>query len=97
MSVRFTTKAKEHVRAIRVYSARRWGEEVAEAYASVLRTVMVDVLDKHPSPGRERSGDLFPDVRSFPVESHIIYYREAPTGIIVLAVLHEKQDPQNYL
>ncbi|WP_249423974.1 hypothetical protein [Enterobacter hormaechei] len=50
MSVRFTTKAKEHVRAIRVYSARRWGEEVAEAYAFVLRTVMVDVLDKHPSP-----------------------------------------------
>ena len=97
MSVRFTTKAKEHVRAIRVYSARRWGEEVAEAYASVLRTVMVDVLDKHPSPGRDRSGDLFPVVRSFPVESHIIYYREAPTGIIVLAVLHEKQDPQNYM
>ncbi|WP_249423976.1 hypothetical protein [Enterobacter hormaechei] len=25
-----------------------------------------------------------------------MYYREAPTGIIVLAVLHEKQDPQNY-
>ncbi len=97
MSVRFTTAAKEHIRAIRIYSTRRWGKDVAEAYASVLRVTMTDILDKHPSPGRDRSDDLFPAVRSFPVESHIIYYREVPEGIIVLAVLHEKQDPQNYL
>lgn len=97
MSVRFTSKAKEHIHAIRIYSARRWGKDVAEAYASVLRVTMTDLLDKQPSPGRDRSDDLFPGVRSFPVESHIIYYREAPTGIIVLAVLHEKQDPHNHL
>jgi hypothetical protein len=28
----------------RLFCARRWGEEVAEVYASVLRTVMVDAL-----------------------------------------------------
>lgn len=97
MSVRFTTKAKEHIHAIGVYSTHRWGRKVAQTYASVLRVTMTDILDKHPSPGRDRSNDLFPGVRSFPVESHIIYYREVSTGIIVLAVLHEKQDPQNSL
>ena len=97
MSVRFTTKAKEHIHAIGVYSTHRWGRKVAQTYASVLRVTMTNILDKHPSPGRDRSNDLFPGVRSFPVESHIIYYREVSTGIIVLAVLHEKQDPQNSL
>lgn len=97
MSVRFTTKAKEHIHAIGVYSTHRWASEVAQAYLSVLRVTMTDILDKPPSPGRDCSDDLFPGIRSFPVESHIIYYREVSTGIIVLAVLHEKQEPQNYL
>ncbi|MDF3829405.1 MULTISPECIES: type II toxin-antitoxin system RelE/ParE family toxin [unclassified Pseudocitrobacter] len=97
MSVRFTTMAKAHIRAIRVYSAQRWGREVAETYAAVLRATITNVLDRHPSPGRDRSGDLFSGVRSFPVESHVIYYCEVPAGIVVLAVLHERQDPNNYL
>ncbi|ERK15289.1 ParE toxin protein [Serratia fonticola AU-P3(3)] len=33
---------------------------------------------------------------SFPVESHIIYYREVLEGIEVLAVLHQAQDPFNH-
>ncbi|MCP1064786.1 type II toxin-antitoxin system RelE/ParE family toxin [Serratia symbiotica] len=41
--------------------------------------------------------DLHFGVRSFPVESHIIYYREVPAGIEVLAVLHQTQDPHNHL
>ncbi|WES68121.1 type II toxin-antitoxin system RelE/ParE family toxin [Superficieibacter sp. HKU1] len=97
MSVKFTTKAKEHIRAIRIYSTRRWGKEVAEVYSSVIRTTMTDVLDRRPFPGRDRSVDLFPGIRSFPVESHIIYYREVSTGILVLAILHEKQDPHHSL
>lgn len=97
MSARFTANAKEHIRAIRIYSTQRWGKEVAEAYASVLRAAITGVLDRSPSPGRDRSDDLFPGVHSFPVESHVIYYREVPTGIVILAVLHERQDPNNYL
>ncbi|HHR4103418.1 TPA: type II toxin-antitoxin system RelE/ParE family toxin [Salmonella enterica] len=51
----------------------------------------------HPSPGRDRSEDLHVGVWSFPVESHIIYYREVPAGIEVLAILHQTQDPHNHL
>ncbi|CDL81023.1 type II toxin-antitoxin system RelE/ParE family toxin [Xenorhabdus szentirmaii] len=43
----------------------------------------------------EASEDLYFGVRSFPVESHIIYYQEVPAGIEVLAVLHQTQDPHN--
>ncbi|MDC9622858.1 type II toxin-antitoxin system RelE/ParE family toxin, partial [Xenorhabdus sp. XENO-7] len=97
MSVRFTKKAREHIRAVKLYSMRRWGVSVAEAYATSLRVTMTEILDRHPSPGRDRSEDLYFGVLSFPVESHIIYYREVPTGIEVLAVLHQTQDLHNHL
>lgn len=97
MSVLFTRKAGEHIRAIKLYSLRRWEISVAEAYANSLRVTMTDILDRHPFPGRDRSEELHAGVRSFPVESHIIYYREVPAGIEVLAVLHQTQDPHNHL
>ncbi|EEZ4481193.1 type II toxin-antitoxin system RelE/ParE family toxin [Escherichia marmotae] len=97
MSVKFTTKAKEHIRNIRRYSILHWGVNVGEAYSATLRETMTKILDRKPSPGRDRSNDLAAGVRSFPVESHIIYYREVPAGIEILAVLHQAQDPHNHL
>ncbi|TDB59452.1 type II toxin-antitoxin system RelE/ParE family toxin [Photorhabdus khanii] len=97
MSVRFTKKAREHIRAMKLYFMRRWGANIAEAYATSLRVTMTEILDRHPSPGRDRSEDLHYGVLIFPVESHIIYYREVPTGIEVLAVLHQAQDPHKHL
>lgn len=93
MSVKFTKKAREHIHAIRINSLRRWGGDVVESYAMSLRVTMTDILDRHPSPGRDRSHDLYPGVMSFPVESYVIYYREVIAGIEVLAVLHQTQEP----
>jgi toxin ParE1/3/4 len=76
MSVKFTRKAREHIRTIKLYSLRRWEVSVVEAYANSLRVAMTEILARHPSPGRDRSDDLHVGGRSFPVESHIIYYRE---------------------
>lgn len=97
MSVRFTKQAKEHIRSIKAYSISRWGKNVAEAYATSLRVTITDILDRHPSPGRNRSDDLYPGILSFPVESHVIYYREVSVGIEVLAVLHHTQDPHIHI
>ncbi|AOM40382.1 type II toxin-antitoxin system RelE/ParE family toxin [Xenorhabdus hominickii] len=97
MSVRFTKKAREHIRAIKLYSYAPMGASVAEAYIISLRVTMTEILDRHPSPGRDRSEDLYFGVLSFPVENHIIYYREVSTGIEVLTVLHQTQDPHNHL
>ncbi|MCD2529509.1 type II toxin-antitoxin system RelE/ParE family toxin [Providencia huaxiensis] len=97
MSVKFTHKAKGHIRSIQLYSLRRWGANVAEAYANSLRVTMTDILVNQSSLGRDRSEDLYLGVFSFPVESHIIYYRKALEGIEVLAVLHHTQDPNSHL
>lgn len=42
------------------------GANVAEAYSTSLRVTMTEILDRHPSPGRDRSEDLYFGVLSYP-------------------------------
>lgn len=97
MSVLFTKKAKEHILAIKRYSSTRWGKNVAETYVNCLRITMIEILEQQQSVGLDRCDDLHVGVRSFPVENHLIYYREVQIGIEVLAVLHQTQDPHTHL
>lgn len=97
MTVRFTRDAKTQIRAIRAYSQQRWGKEVADLYAKSLRVTMTERLDRHPSPGLSRSGDLGEGIMSFPCDSHMICYRETDYGIEVIGVLHQSQDPIRHL
>ncbi|CAI2160873.1 Toxin ParE1 [Serratia fonticola] len=96
MTVRFTTDAKTQFRQIRAYSQRRWGKKIADLYAHAIRTVLTSTLDQHPSPGIARE-ELGPGIMSFPCESHMIYYRETSSGIEVVGVLHQTQDPHRHL
>ncbi|MER1771053.1 type II toxin-antitoxin system RelE/ParE family toxin [Proteus mirabilis] len=97
MSVLFTKNAKEHIRTIKRYSLTHWGKNVAETYINCLRITITNIIEKQPSIGIDRSNDLFTGIRSFPVESHIIYYREVENGIEILAVLHQSQDPHIHI
>ena len=92
-SIKFTQKAKEQIRAIRIYSMRQWGSDMAKAYETSLKVTITDILARQPSIGRDRSEDLYPGIRSFPVEKHVIYYRSVVIGIEIIAVLHQTQDP----
>ncbi|WP_051916732.1 MULTISPECIES: type II toxin-antitoxin system RelE/ParE family toxin [unclassified Serratia (in: enterobacteria)] len=96
MTVRFTTDAKVQFRKIRAYSQQRWGKEIADLYAQSIRTILTEMLDHHPSPGLARE-ELGPGIKSFPCESHMLYYRETSYGIEVLAVLHQTQEPLRHL
>lgn len=97
MKIQFTKNAKNHIRSVRLYSVRRWGLNVANAYINSLRVTITDILALQPFIGRDRSQDLYTGILSFPVESHIIYYREISDGIEILAVLHQTQDPHQHL
>jgi toxin ParE1/3/4 len=50
-----------------------------------------DMLAQAPLAGRERA-DLRASLRSFPVESYIIFYNPVSDGIEVVRVLHGRQD-----
>lgn len=50
-----------------------------------------DVLSAYPQMGRQQPV-LGSDLRAFPVESFIVFYRPLDEGIEVIRVLHESRD-----
>lgn len=53
--------------------------------------LMCDRLAQMPEMGRKRD-DLLPDIRGFPVERYIIFYRVLGTGVEIVRVLHGARD-----
>lgn len=49
------------------------------------------LLAKFPQMGKTRH-ELFVNLRSFPVKSHIIFYQNIEIGIEILRVLHKSRD-----
>ena len=46
--------------------------------------------------GAERE-ELLPDMRSFSVDSHVVFYRLQQSQVEVVRVLHGRQDPRRYI
>lgn len=87
--------AFDDLAAILDYTSRAWGTEQARDYLDWLEARLTE-LALRPGMGRERQ-DLERMVRSFPFESHVIYYAQAPFGIQVVRILHQRQDPNRHL
>lgn len=51
----------------------------------------LQTLAEQPEMGRERPV-LGPDLRSFPTEPFVVFYREAADGIEIVRVLHGRRD-----
>lgn len=77
------------------YGLEQWGEGQAERYLSVLKGRLF-LLTEQPLIGIERP-ELLPNVRSFPVERHTLYYRMTRERAEIVRVLHERQDPKRSL
>jgi toxin ParE1/3/4 len=76
---------------ILVYTQRMWGGEQRAGYRATIAQALRS-LREHPQTGRPRD-DLFPGCRSMQVEQHIIYYYQPDaTEIVVLRILHHRQD-----
>lgn len=77
------------------YTAKRWSVVQAESYQDDLAAAF-EGLASGRKVGRpvevRRSGYL-----KYAVDAHMIYFREAETEIIVVRILHSKQDPQRHL
>ena len=75
---------------IRQYTLQEWGSNQAKIYLVEL-ALHFEKLALSPGLGRVRL-DIGKDIRSFPVNAHVIYYREAEKGIEIARVLHERMD-----
>ena len=68
--------------------------QAADAYIERIRYVCI-LIAENPLMGVERD-DLREDVRSFPVENHVIFYTAVDDGIVILRVWPALQDPHSF-
>ncbi len=50
-----------------------------------------ELVAEHPEAGRERP-ELYPNLRSFPVGRHILFYRPTPDAVEIVRILHSSRD-----
>jgi toxin ParE1/3/4 len=91
-TVEFADEARADIRSINSYTIRNWGTRQARAYVAGLRNFCAE-LARMPAAGTDASW-LAPGLRRFPYESHVIYYRQTPDGIVIIALIHKNQDPE---
>ncbi|MCL1080128.1 type II toxin-antitoxin system RelE/ParE family toxin [Parashewanella spongiae] len=87
--------AKVDIQDIYRYGLLNWGSKVATVYIDTLKSHLYS-LTEQPFMGVERS-ILLPNIRSFPSEKHMIFYRVESEKIEIIRILHERQDPQRHI
>ena len=84
-----TESAQADLREIRDYIAKD-NPAAARRVVERLRT-QARKLAAMPGIGRSRKG-LRPDLFSFPVGRHVLFYRPQPGGIVLVRVIHGARD-----
>ena len=67
------------------------GIDAADAYIEKIRD-LCQLIASQPDMGVARD-DVAHDVRSFPVDSYVIYYADGGSSLRILRVWHASQDP----
>lgn len=86
-----TEPAQADIESIAEYTASKWGFDQAGAYLDLLIERFI-ALALQPEIGIAHF-EFGEAVRAFPAGSHIIYYQQTDFGVLVLRVLHQRQDP----
>jgi toxin ParE1/3/4 len=84
-------RARQDLIEIWRYIADDSGEPRADRYLRRLNDV-VSYLAQQPLMGRQRSEIPEERIRSFPVESHVLFYIALEDGIELVRVIHGSQD-----
>ena len=87
--------AKHDLKRIYDYSISNWGDRQASDYLDKLKKLFWE-LTEQPKMGIERE-ELLPDMRSFSVDSHVVFYRLLQSQVEVVRVLHARQDPRRHI
>lgn len=90
MTYRLSPLAEQDLDDLWLYVAGEASEETANKLVDAI-VERFPMLAKHPKAGRLRP-DLARDLRCFPVEKHIVYYREDQSFVKIVRVLHGSRD-----
>lgn len=89
---RLTKWADRDLIDIYLYTLEQFGPAQAEIYTGSIRKCF-ELLAGNPRLGRT-ADDIRQGVRRHEHESHVIFYREDGSGILVLAVVHRRMKPE---
>ena len=88
---RKTRRADEDLKEIYRYTRRSWGRAQAVRYTRRLERRFRALAD-NPLSGVARE-DLLPQgLRSFVHGCHVVFYQPQPYGVLIVRVLHGRQD-----
>ena len=93
--VQIRPRAYEDIEQIYRYSVTHWGEARADLYIYELNDAF-DALAENPNVGRN-CAFIRPNLFSFTVVSHVVFYKPTPTGIAVIRVLHKSVDHRRHV
>ncbi len=90
----FTEQAEKDLEAIIDFTLQRWGSVQSHTYIDTLQETAQILADNHLL-GTERDG-LSHGLRSFPYQSHLLFYVIQQEGITIVRVLHSSVDVARY-
>ncbi len=93
---RFTRQATADLKDIYRYGRRRWGRALAERYAHQLQQCFT-LLATQRYAGRRRDELQPADLYSFAQGSHVVFYQPQPYGVLIVRILHRRQDVARHL
>jgi toxin ParE1/3/4 len=94
-SYRLSRRAKADLISIYHWSEEAFGRAQADSYAAQFRDAFA-LLAAFPALGRS-ADHVKRGLRRIDVQRHAIFYREAPGGVLILAVLHQRMRPDLHL
>ncbi len=73
-----------------IYGLNQWGLQQADHYHQKIMELLIFLVE-HPDIGMNRHelGDFY---QSYPIGSHIVFFRAYKEGIKVIRVLHQRMD-----
>jgi toxin ParE1/3/4 len=86
---------RDDLKDIYQFGLRNWGQHQSSRYLNHLKEQFW-TLTTQPFLGIERP-ELLRDMQSFPVESHVVFYRVQAIRLEIVRVLHGRQDPARHI
>ena len=93
-SYRLSRRAEHDLEGIYTYTVKHWSVDQANRYIADIRAAILGLVDGG-KVGRQRP-DVIAGVLSYPVGSHLIFYRETE-HIMVVRILHGMMDHSQHL
>lgn len=91
---RLTPRAEADLEEIWLYTAKNWSLEQADRYHDAIANAFADLATGEK---RGRPVDIREGYFKYPVGAHVVFYRVAEFGLVVVRIPHKRMDVDRHL